>query len=127
MAKRKITPDLIDKNKFETLVRLGLSDEELYTFFMVSSGALYGWIKKAYETRSPLVLLKKMRVEGKIDFMVKQRKLAERNPAISIWLGKNYYEQSDGKEESETVNDFEDLNPLAQLLKDDEDNGNSNN
>ena len=81
MAKRKITPDLIDKSKFETLVRLGLSDEELYTFFMVSSGALYGWIKKVYETRSPLVLLKKMRVEGKIDFMVKQRKLAERNPA----------------------------------------------
>ena len=126
MAKRKITPDLIDKSKFETLVRLGLSDEELYTFFMVSSGALYGWIKKVYETRSPLVLLKKMRVEGKIDFMVKQRKLAERNPAISIWIGKNYYEQTDGKEEESERNDFEDLNPLVELLKDD-DNGNSNN
>lgn len=126
MAKQRVTPDIIDKTKFETLVRLGLSDEELYTFFMVSSGKLYQWIKVTYETRTPLVLLKKMRVEGKIDFMVKQRKLAERNPAISIWIGKNYYEQNDGKEESESANDFEDLNPLVELLKDDE-NGNSNN
>ena len=67
-----------------------------------------------------------MRVEGKIDFLAKQRKLAERNPAMAIWFGKNYYDQTDSKEEAE-ANDFEDLNPLIQLLKDDDNDGNSNN
>ena len=126
MAKKKVTADLIDKAKFESLVHLGLSTEELYTFFMVSSGALMQWIKIVYATKSPLVLLKKMRVEGKVDFLVKQRKLAERNPAMAIWFGKNYYDQTDSKEEAE-ANDYEDLNPLVELLKEDDDNGNSNN
>lgn len=126
MAKKKVTPELIDKAKFESLVHLGLTTEELYTFFMVSNGALMQWIKLVYETRSPLVLLKKMRVEGKVDFLVKQRKLAERNPSMSIWFGKNYYDQKDSKEEAE-AHDFEDLNPLVELLKEDDEDANSNN
>ena len=125
MSKKKVTPELIDKQKFESIVRLGLSTEELIEFFMVNSGQLWQWIKVTYDTRSPLVLLKKMRVEGKIDFLAKQRKLAEKNPAMSIWFGKNYYEQSDEKE-SNTEADYEDLNPLINLLKDDDNDGNSN-
>ena len=125
MAKKKVTEELIDKAKFESLVHLGLTTEELYTFFMVSNGALMQWIKLVYKTRSPLVLLKKMRVEGKVDFLVKQRKLAERNPSMAIWFGKNYYDQKDGKEEAE-ANDFEDLTPLVKLLKEDEEDGDSN-
>lgn len=126
MAKKKVTEELIDKAKFESLVHLGLTTEELYTFFMVSNGALMQWIKLVYKTRSPLVLLKKMRVEGKVDFLVKQRKLAERNPSMSIWFGKNYYDQKDSKEEAE-AHDFEDLNPLVELLKEDDEDANSNN
>lgn len=126
MSKKKVTKDLIDKAKFESIVRLGLSDEELMQFFMVSSGQLYGWVKLVYDTRSPMVLLKKIRVEGKIDFMAKQRKLAEKNPAISIWLGKNYYNQAEEKETDKT-DDFEDLNPLINLLKDDESDGDFDN
>ena len=126
MAKTKTTPETIDKAKFESLVHLGLSTEELIQFFMVNSSQLWSWIKQVYNTRTPLVVLKKMRVEGKIDFLAKQRKLAERNPAMAIWFGKNYYDQTDSKEEAE-ANDFEDLNPLVELLKEDDDNGNSNN
>ena len=126
MAKKKVTPETIDKAKFESLVHLGLSTEELIQFFMVNSSQLWSWIKQVYNTRTPLVVLKKMRVEGKIDFLAKQRKLAERNPAMAIWFGKNYYDQTDSKEEAE-ANDFEDLNPLIQLLKDDDNDGNSNN
>lgn len=118
MNKKNITVDFIDKQKFETLVHLGLTDMELYEFFMCSCGAMMTWIKITYNVKSPYVALKKMRVEGKIDFMMKQRKLAEKNPAVSIWLGKNLYEQTDGKEEQEKEQDFEDLSPLADLLKD---------
>ena len=126
MSKKRVTPELIDKQKFESLVRLGLSNEELYTFFMCSGGALMQWIKVSYSTKQPWCLLKKMRVEGKIDFLLKQRKLAEKNPAMAIWFGKNYYEQSDEKVE-ETATDYEDLNPLITLLKEDDDNANDNN
>lgn len=125
MSKKKVTLDLIDKTKFESLVRLGLTDEELIQFFMINSGQLYSWVKMSYNTNSPLVMIKKLRVEGKVDFMLKQRKLAEKNPAISIWLGKNYFNQNDEKE-ADTSADFEDLNPLINLLKDD-DNGNIDN
>lgn len=123
MAKTKTTPETIDKAKFELLVKLGLTSEELIEYFMVNSSQLWSWIKQVYNVRKPLVLLKKMRVEGKIDFMAKQRKLAERNPAVSIWIGKNYYDQNAEKDEvGGGGNDYEDLNPLAELLKDDNDN-----
>lgn len=123
MAKTKTTPETIDKAKFELLVKLGLTSEELIEYFMVNSSQLWSWIKQVYNVRKPLVLLKKMRVEGKIDFMAKQRKLAERNPAVSIWIGKNYYDQNAEKDEvNGGGNDYEDLNPLAELLKDDNDN-----
>ena len=118
MAKKRVTTDLIDKQKFESLVRLGLSHEELIQFFMVNSGQLWQWIKLTYNTRTPLVLLKKIRVEGKVDFLLKQRKLAEKNPSMSIWFGKNYYDQKDELQENESA-DYEDLNPLVELLKDD--------
>ena len=36
MAKKKVTPETIDKAKFESLVHLGLSTEELIQFFMVN-------------------------------------------------------------------------------------------
>lgn len=124
MAKKKVTPELIDKQKFEAVVHLGLTNEELIEFFMVNSAQLWHWIKLVYQTSRPLCVLKKMRVEGKIEFMAKQRKLAEKNPTISIWLGKNYYGQVDEKEAAGGP-DFEDLNPLVRLLKDDDD-GDSN-
>ena len=128
MAKTKITPDAIDKKKFETLVKLGLSNEELIEFFMINSSQLWSWIKQVYETRKPFVVLKKIRVEGKIEFLSSQRLLAMKDHVVSIWVGKNYYNQKDGKEEVE-ANDIEDLTPLVKLLKDDEEenNGNSNN
>lgn len=127
MAKSKTTPETIDKAKFELLVKLGLTSEELIEYFMVNSSQLWSWIKQVYNVRKPLVLLKKMRVEGKIDFMAKQRKLAERNPAVSIWIGKNYYDQNAEKEESSGgANDYEDLNPLYNLLKDDDDENSDN-
>ena len=114
----KLNENIIDKDKFEYLVKLGLSNEEIVDFFMTNSAKMWSWIKKTYNTKRPLVILKKMRTEGKIDFLVKQRKLAEKNPAVSIWLGKNYYSQTDEKVQ-DNANDYEDLNPLSELLKDD--------
>lgn len=117
MSNSKLNENIIDKDKFEYLVKLGLSNEEIVDFFMTNSAKMWSWIKKTYNTKRPLVILKKMRTEGKIDFLVKQRKLAEKI-VVSIWLGKNYYSQTDEKVQ-DNANDYEDLNPLSELLKDD--------
>lgn len=117
MSKVKVDVNTIDKKQFESLVAIGLTNEELIEFFMINSAILWNWIKKAYHTKSPLVVLKKIRVQSKADFLLKQRKLAEKNPTISIWLGKNYYDQTDDKDFEKELNDYEDLNPLAELLK----------
>lgn len=119
MRKKKVTVDLIDKPEFERLVHLGLSEQELYQFFECSDGALMQWIKLAYDTKNPLVRLKKLQVEGKIDFMIKQRRLAEKNPTLSIWVGKNLYEQTDDVTKESDGNDYEDLSCLLDLLKED--------
>jgi len=126
MAKKRIEVEDIDKQKFEALVKLGLSNQELVEFFMTNGGQLWSWVKRTYNTRSPLVVIKKIRIEGKIEFMMKQRKLAEKNQTVSIWIGKNYYDQTD-ESESDKSTDYEDLNPLVALLKDDEENGNDSN
>lgn len=120
MAKTKIEVSLIDKQKFEQLVRLGMNDLEIMNLFMVNSYQLYAWVKRAYDTKHPMVLIKKLRAEGKAEFLIKQRKLAEKNAAMSIWFGKNFYDQTDSKE-IDTSADYEDLNPLTELLKDDTD------
>ena len=125
MSKR-VTEELIDKKKFEKYVKLGLSDEELQQFFMVNSGQFYQWVKVTYKTKKPLVLIKKMRVQGKIDFLTSQKTLAKKEPAVSIWVGKNYYAQTD-KIEIEQQKDYEDLNPLVKLLQGDGSNADSNN
>ena len=108
--------DKIDKQKFEAMVRMQMTDEELYQFFGVSSGTLYKWVKKTYHVKSPLTQIKKLRVEGKVAFLSQQFNLSKTNTAIAIWLGKNYFGQTD-ETESGNKAEIEDLTPLAELLK----------
>lgn len=61
-----------------------------------------------------LDLYKKGQEKGKMSLRRIQYKLAERNSAMAIWLGKQYLGQT---EKVENVNSFEDLQPLAELLR----------
>lgn len=118
--------DKIDKQKFEAMVRMQMSDEELYQFFGVSSGDLYKWVKKTYKVRSPLTQIKRLRMEGKVAFLSQQFNLSKTNPAVAIWLGKNYFGQTD-ETESGNKAEIEDLTPLADLIRmGDKKDGNSN-
>lgn len=117
MNKKHITVDLIEKTKFEEMVDLGLSDQELYEFFMVNGGALMQWVKLAYNTKHPLVWLKSMRVNAKAKFLKEQRKLAQKSHIASIWYGKNYYGQKEESVVEVKEQDFEDLSPLVDMLK----------
>lgn len=108
--------DLIDKGKFEAMVRMQMTDEELEQFFGITSGQLYKWVKKTYHVKSPLTQIKKLRMEGKVAFLSRQFTLAKTNPTIAIWIGKNYFGQTD-EAESGNKDEIEDLTPLADLLK----------
>ena len=121
-----VKEDLIDIKQFEQMVKMQMTDEELEQFFGVTSGQLYKWVKKVYKVKSPLTQIKKLRMQGKRLFLSMQWKLAEKNPTVAIWLGKNYFGQTD---ESESGNkaEIEDLTPLAELLSmGDSKDGNSN-
>lgn len=120
-----IKKDLIDKAKFESMVRMQLTDEELYQFFGVSSGQLYKWVKATYKVKSPLTQIKKLRMEGKVAFLAQQFNLAKNNAAIAIWIGKNYFGQTD-ETESGNKAEIEDLTPLADLIRMEKKDGNSN-
>lgn len=115
MAER-VKEDLIDIKQFEQMVKMQMTDEELQEFFGVNSGQLYKWVKKVYKVKSPLVQIKKLRAQGKRVFLAMQWKLAEKNPAVAIWLGKNYFGQTDESESSSKA-EIEDLTPLAELLR----------
>ena len=77
MAKTKIEVSLIDKQKFEQLVRLGMNDSEIMNLFMVNSYQLYAWVKRAYDTKHPMVAIKKLRAEGKSRFDLGREKFLE--------------------------------------------------
>ena len=69
-----------------------------------------------------LDLYKKGQEQGKMSLRRWQYRAAEKgNSAILIWLGKQYLGQTD---KIETKNDIEDLRPLVELLKG---NNNANN
>lgn len=116
MGRKAIQSDLINKEEFENMVKIGLDTKDVCDYFMVPYSSLMKWVKIAYETNDASAMIKKLKVEGKLDFLNRQRGLATRNPVISIWLGKNYYDQKETAENGS--GDYEDLTPLAELLKD---------
>lgn len=134
MGRVKVTADIINKQKFEKALKAGMSDEQIINLFAINSGILYKWVKLVYETKHPLVVIKKIRAEGELAFRVSQLQLAKKNPAVSIWVDKTFYGSNDVSESDNTnVNDIEDLNPLLELLKEhpaeskkEESDGNSN-
>lgn len=111
----KYDEKFIDKEKFEKCVQGGLNDQEICDFFMVKIQSLCGWIKVVYKTNHPLLYIKKLRATAKLEFNLEQRKVAKRNPTLSIWVGKNQFGQTDGSAKTESA-DIEDLSPLVKLL-----------
>lgn len=111
----KYDEKFIDKEEFEKCVQGGLNDQEISDFFMVKMQSLYGWIKVVYQTKHPLMYIKKLRAKAKLDFNLEQRKVAKSNPTLSIWVGKNQFGQTDGSAKTESA-DIEDLSPLVKLL-----------
>ena len=109
--------DRIDKKQFENLCGLQCTLLEICDFFDVEDDTLNSWCKKTYGTTFSEVF-KQKRGKGQISLRRMQWKLAEKNPTMAIFLGKQYLGQKDKIEYTDdgmkAIND--NINNIADLL-----------
>lgn len=109
--------DRIDKKVFENLCGLQCTLLEICDFFDVEDDTLNSWCKKTYGTTFSEVF-KLKRGKGQISLRRMQWKLAEKNAAMAIFLGKQYLGQKDKIEYTDdgmkSIN--ENINNIANLL-----------
>ena len=109
--------DRIDKKVFENLCGIQCTLAEICDAFDVEDDTLNSWCKKTYGTTFSEVF-KVKRGKGQISLRRMQWKLAEKNPTMAIWLGKQYLGQRDKVEYTDdgmkSIN--ENINNIANLL-----------
>lgn len=87
----------IDKTQFEKLAAMLCTEEEIASFFDVSINTLKAWCKRTYNEDFATVFAEKKQ-RGKIVLRRYQMQLAEKYPAMAIFLGKQYLGQQDHPE-----------------------------
>lgn len=87
-------PIEINQKQFENLCGLQCTKEEVADFFNCSEDTIDRWCQKMYG-KSFAVVFKEKRNGGKISLRRKQWLLADKSPAMAIFLGKNYLGQTD--------------------------------
>ena len=103
MAKMGRPRKEINKTEFEKLCFLQCTEREFCSWFDVSDETLNKWCKENYDGRTFLAVFKEKRENGLISLRRTQFQLAEKSPAMAIFLGKNLLGQTDKVEQ--TVND----------------------
>jgi hypothetical protein len=70
----------------------------------VSEPTLIDWCKRTYDGQDFLTVFNQKREGGKISLRRMQWQLAEKSPAMAIFLGKNHLGQTDKMEQTQTIN-----------------------
>lgn len=89
----------INIKEFEKLCRLLCTEEEIAAFFNMGIDTLQRRVEEHYGMTFAQVFSEK-RQFGKMSLRRSQHRLAEKNAAMAIFLGKNYLDQSDKQEHS---------------------------
>ena len=87
----------IDKKQFQSLCAMFCTLEEIASFFECSEDTIERWCKREYETTFAEAF-KVYSAQGKISLRRHQMKMAEKNVAMAIFLGKNYLGQKDAQD-----------------------------
>ena len=103
----------IKQEHFENLCNLQCTLDEIAGFFKCSSDTIERWCKRTYNM-SFADTYKIYSQNGKISLRRYQYKLAEKNPSMAIWLGKQWLGQTDKIEQTTS---FENLDVLADKMK----------
>lgn len=119
MGKRGRAPVELDRVQFEKLCGIQCTEEEICAVMGVTDKTLVGWCKRTYGKNFSEVFREK-RLHGKSSLRRKQWKLADKNAAMAIWLGKQYLGQRDTFEDQpQGVADDGFLDALSNSAKDD--------
>ena len=94
----------IDKTQFEKLCAMQCTESEIAAWFGCSEDTVARWCKRTYR-RSFAEVFREKREGGKASLRATQFKLAQKSPAMAIFLGKNWLGQSDHIEQRVTVAD----------------------
>ena len=100
----------ISAEQFEKLCGLQCTKIEIAEYFEVSEDTLERWCKRHYGVNFAVVYAQK-RVKGRVSLRRMQWRLAEKNTAMAIFLGKNYLDQR------ETPADGENTETLKRALE----------
>lgn len=103
----------IDQSQFEKLCGIQCTKEEIASWFNCSVDTIEKFCARTYKDTFTAVY-KNFSGKGKVSLRRNQFKLSETNVTMAIFLGKQYLGQT---EMVENHNTFEDLTPLAELLK----------
>ena len=114
MAKTGRPKKEIDQKVFENLCGLQCTLQEICDFFSVSEPTLETFCKNTYGTTF-LKVFEEKRAGGKVSLRRMQWRLAERNAAMAIFLGKNYLQQHDAVQVGMNVTTDDD--PITKALK----------
>lgn len=87
----------IDKTQFEKLCFLQCTLTEIAGFFCCSEDTIERWCKREYKVGFAEIYTQKRGV-GRISIRRAQFRMAETNPTMAIWLGKQYLGQTDRQE-----------------------------
>ena len=104
MAKMGRPRKEINKTEFEKLCFLQCTEREVCSWFDVSDETLNKWCKENYDGRTFSDVFKEKRENGLISLRRTQFQLAEKSPAMAIFLGKNLLGQTDKMEQTQTIN-----------------------
>lgn len=97
----------LNQEQFEELCRIQCTLAEIASVLRCSSDTVERWTKRIYGTGFAETY-KKFAADGKTSLRRSQFRLAEKNAAMAIWLGKQYLDQRDSVQ-------FEDAEALARL------------
>ena len=104
MAKMGRPRKEINKTEFEKLCFLQCTRSEFCTWFDVNEDTLNKWCKENYGGKTFSAVFKEKRENGLISLRRTQFQLAEKSPAMAIFLGKNMLGQTDKVEQTQTIN-----------------------
>lgn len=104
----------INKELFVKLCGMQCTEKEICDFFETTDKTLSKWCRENFDGAVFSEVYKKYSTDGKISLRRYQLKLAERSPAMAIFLGKQYLGQRDNPDIGDNT---EVLELLANLLK----------
>lgn len=101
----------IDEDQFKGLCSIQCTLEEIASWFKCSEDTIERWCKRELKM-SFADAYKKHSAGGKISLRRYQMRMAETNPTMAIWLGKQYLGQADKQELAVSHNDDESIKEM---------------